>query len=375
MYWNNQALWLPLVLLLLGLWLFKRRGPQAALYATHSYTAIRHTQKKSLQVFKVFSLLPWVAIICLVMAFCDIRIPWKGREDQHSSTPKEQADPLWMSREGIALYLLLDVSGSMREEVLEKKGDKGLRVTQRLDVLKHVGVEFIQHNQRQDLIGLMSFARVPRILSPLTFDTEFLVNQVKTIQAVKHPKHNGTAIGYAIYKAATLMEVMKHYHQDKLSKEERPDFDIYSQAIVLITDGVQEYHPEDQGHPLRALSVQQAGKKARELGIHLYIINVNEQLAQPVFASQLTELSTAAKASGGNFYFASDKAMLSQILQHIQTLERKALPVKEQVMAKVQAEPQADTMRDLGPGLLIIAWLTLSVYILLDTLYFKRITL
>ena len=73
--------------------------------------------------------------------------------------------------EGVALYLVLDRSGSMQQQ-MGSVAVNGEKVSaSRIEVLKAVTAQFIQGSERvglqgraNDMIGLVAFARVPHIL-------------------------------------------------------------------------------------------------------------------------------------------------------------------------------------------------------------------
>ena len=118
--------------------------------------------------------------------------------------PKPEAP---LPTEGIAIYLLLDQSGSMKEEV-NITTPAGQNITlSKIDLLKQMTRAFIVGDPAEglpgrtnDLIGLVEFARVPRVISPLTLDHSYILSQLNRFNAVQSNEEDGTAMGYAIYK-------------------------------------------------------------------------------------------------------------------------------------------------------------------------------
>ncbi|MFI5343352.1 MAG: VWA domain-containing protein, partial [Chlamydiales bacterium] len=115
--------------------------------------------------------------------------------------------------EGIAIYLVLDQSGSMAEEVQTQNSRGGRQYIPKIDLLKQVTEQFID-DRPNDLIGLISFARVPQVLVPLTLDRPLLIKALQQLNVVKNPQEDGTAIGYAIFKAASLITATRHYAEE-----------------------------------------------------------------------------------------------------------------------------------------------------------------
>jgi len=217
--------------------------------------------------------LHFIALASLFIAFVDPHLLFPK-----SPVSIKQTMPLHeLPTEGIAMYLVLDQSGSMAESV-EATNETGRReLIPKIDLLKQVTKQFILKHP-SDLIGLVSFARVPRVLVPLTLDQEALLKQLAQIQVVKNPEEDGTAMGYAIYKTANLLSATRYFAND-LQQEGRPPYTIKSAVIIVVTDGFQDPSRLDQGNRLRTMELDDAAAYAKSQNIRLYVVNIDPALS------------------------------------------------------------------------------------------------
>ena len=222
-------------------------------------------------------------------------------------------------QEGVALFLALDHSGSMQQLA-------GLGKT-RLETLKEVAIEFVR-NRPNDLIGALAFARGAEVLSPLTLDHEELLDKIRTLAPVKDPKEDGTAIGYALYKSASMLALTAEY----ASARGKP---LKSKAVILVTDGIQDPNPLDQGRRLRNMGVMEAARFAAREGVRLYLIDVEPKVALQVFEKQRREMQEAAALAKGKLYIVGQGKDLSQILAEIDALEKSPLVSMRQFEKRV----------------------------------------
>ena len=98
-------------------------------------------------------------------------------------------------REGIAIVMAVDVSGSMRALDLSEKNQE----LTRLDAVKRVFEQFVLGSKNlggrpDDAIGLVAFARYADTRSPLTLDHGNLVNAARALDFAREDE-DGTAIG------------------------------------------------------------------------------------------------------------------------------------------------------------------------------------
>lgn len=222
--------------------------------------------------------------------------------------------------EGIAIYLVLDVSGSMGERVVDVRKGKKESLPTKLELLKDVTKEFIE-KRPQDLIGLVSFARAAWVLSPLTLNHKMILQKLKNLQVIQGREYNGSAIGYAIYKTASLIEATKQFG----SKE--GGYDIKGAAMILVTDGFQSPNPADKGKILRTMGVEEAADWAKKQNVKLYIVNIDPDIENPKYTPQRRLMESAAEETGGKFFAAADSKKLEGIYTSINQLEKSKVPV------------------------------------------------
>lgn len=101
-----------------------------------------------------------------------------------------------IEREGIAIMMAVDISGSMRALDLSE-GDVERT---RLEAVKSVFEEFVQgegelEGRPDDAIGIVSFAGFADTRCPLTLDHNILLQTADTLEIVTERREDGTAIG------------------------------------------------------------------------------------------------------------------------------------------------------------------------------------
>lgn len=268
---------------------------------------------------RLFSLpkkLQWAALVCFMIAFMDPHFLFPK-----SPNTQLQSQPLHaLPTEGLAIYLVLDQSGSMAEAV-EAIGKNGqAEKIPKIDLLKRVTQQFILDHP-SDLIGLVSFARVPKVLVPLTLDQKTLLKQLDQIQVAQTSEEDGTAMGYAIYKTAHLLAMTRHFAND-VQQEARPPYTIKSAVMIVVTDGFQDPSRLDQGNRLRTMELDDAAAYAKKQNIRLYVVNIDPALATAEYAPQRRQLQTITASTGGQFYMVSNAQDLQDIYAKIDRLEK-----------------------------------------------------
>lgn len=256
------------------------------------------------------------ALVFFMVAFIDPHLLFLKSPLAH---PKQQPRNE-LPTEGIAIYLALDRSGSMAEPV-QTTGENGETASiPKIDLLKKVTRQFILDHP-SDLIGIAEFARVPKIVVPLTLDQEALLKQLNQIQVVANPQEDGTAIGYAIFKTANLIAATRHFAND-LRQEGRPPYTIKSAVIIVVTDGFQDPSRLDYGNRLRTLELDDAASYAKSQGIRLYVVNIDPALGTSQYAPQRRQLQAITSLTGGKFYLVDDTNDLQSIYSAISHLEK-----------------------------------------------------
>src|SRR5258708_23239061 len=275
--------WLLLLVLLIPLlaWLRGKRGPAAAL--TYSSTASLRAigRQSAARAGKILR-----ALLLLSLAFFVVAL---ARPQLGKSLTQIEAS-------GIDIMLVLDVSGSMLTKDFTIGGQEATRV----DAIREVTRKFIEARPN-DRIGIIAFAARPYLVSPMTLDHDWLLQNLERVRIGL--VEDCTAIGSAMASASNRLN-------DKHSK---------SRAIVLLTDG-----ENNAGK----ISPNTAAEAVKALKIHFYAIGagINGIAPAPIFTSrgpvpdmegnfiyqrqrvQFNEagLREVAKIADGQFYRATD---------------------------------------------------------------------
>lgn len=321
------------------------------------------------------SYLKWLGLFAFLIAFIDPHF----FINKHFDNLEEQPSPYTPSPvEGIAIYLLLDQSGSMAEEVPIYSNTGPRRRMSKIALLKQVTQQFIAGDpalgltgRPNDLIGLISFARGAEVMSPLTLDHQMILDQLSRFQAVGSRDQDGTAIGYAIYKAASLIAATRHYSQEIIDKGE-PAYTIKNSVIILVTDGLQDPNPLDQGKRLRNIDIPDAAAYAKQQGIRLYIVNVEPKITTEEFAPNRRQMQRAAESTGGKLFVVNNANHLEDIYQEIDRLEKSALPLPLQDFNK-EDRPDLYYRFSLYPLLIAFGLIFLLCGLLLESTLFRRV--
>ena len=293
----------------------------------------------------------WAAWGLLLLAFID----------PHFVVPKpldkglEQA--LKNPVEGIAIYLDLDQSGSMTEKIN--------RTQSKLDLMKQVAAQFVE-GRPNDMIGLVTFARGASVQAPLTLDHADILKKLAALNVVPTREQDGTAIGYAIYKTASLIAATRHYAEELIASG-KPAYDIKSSVIILVTDGMQDPNPLDKGKRLRNIDIPDAALYAKEHGIRLYAIIIEPKLLTEEFAPYRHMMQRVTETTGGKFYAMNVTGNLKQIFQEIDRLEKSSLPVP------IEKSPDLFRRISLYPYLIGLALMCFLAYVLFETAIARRI--
>ncbi|BAF72945.1 vWA domain-containing protein [Sulfurovum sp. NBC37-1] len=266
----------PLLLLVLLLFIVcskwcKERS--RAIFFPHVNTLIaKETNKSSL-----LSWLKWVGIVAAVVAL---------------ASPILTKNYINSKKEGRDIVLVIDSSDSMRQMGFDPKDP----YKNKFDVVKEVVADFIK-KRKNDRIGMVTFADVAFIASPLTFEKDFLTNITEMQKLGMAGKR--TAINDALVQAYNLMSKSK----------------AKSKIIILLTDG------RDNMSKIPLSDVKHMIEKR---DVKLYTIGIG---GPRDYDAQY--LKTLAKAGKGQAYAARSAAMLSKIYDEINKLEVTKLDSKK----------------------------------------------
>ena len=232
--------------------------------------------------------------------------------------PQTEKKLISQSTRGIAIEMILDRSGSMRN-IMSYRGHS----QNRLETVKEVFRAFIfgekgggeesMKGRDSDLVGLVGFARYPYTACPLTLDHDALDFALRGIQLVPPDSpENSTAIGDAV-----AMGVARLVDEEKSlaarEKQGKKEFSLQSKVIILLTDG------QDEGE--HDLSIADAGQLALKHGVKVYTIAIldNSPFSPPY---DTTDIQRLAETTGGQFFPCWDAKGLAQVCRAIDSLER-----------------------------------------------------
>lgn len=313
---------------------------------------------------KISPLLAKLAWALFLIAFLNptLLIP-KTAEDLKEE--KEEI-PKVASDKGIAIYLILDQSGSMAQEVTTRGVDGKTVTTSKIELVKQITHIFVNRHPA-DLIGLVSFARVPKVWVPLTLDHSIITEKINQLQVVQDKEDDGTALGYAIFKTAHLIAATRHFAKE--ISNQPTAYNIESTIIIAITDGFQDPNILDRGNRLRTIELDEAAEYAKSQGIRLFILNVDPKLSTQDFAAQRRQMKAITEMTGGGFYQTTESSNFKQIYQDIQKLHKE--PIQEFPGPSATPFPYHSYL--LYPLFLSLGMLCLALFTFLETVTLKRI--
>jgi len=248
--------------------------------------------------------LAWIPDVLIALAIIATSIALAGPETDKKNNRVE--------REGIAIMMVVDTSGSMRALDLSTKK----RERTRLDAVKEVFLDFVNPGGKlsgrpDDEVGLISFAGYADSRAPLTLDHGNLSAAAKSLEIVKDPGEDGTAIGDALTLAVERLEQAR----------------AKSRVIILLTDGQQVGG---------TATPRAAAKVAKAKGVRVYTVGagthgtasvrVNVGAGQSVLRQMRVNideptLKAVAKATGGQYFRATDSKGLRNVYRAIDKLE------------------------------------------------------
>ena len=296
LFLHPQVLWALALLPLLALWL-GRKGARPAVTFSNIETARDVARATRSRWGRFLGIARWVGLALLIVGLAR---PQLG----HASTEVQAS--------GIDLVLAVDISGSMQALDLTEGGEP----SSRLDVVKSVVAQFIK-NRPNDRIALVAFSAEPYLMSPLTLDHDWLLQNLGRLQPgmIK----DGTAIGSALSASVNRLRGQK----------------AKSKLVVLLTDG-----QNNAGKIDPALAAQ----AAQALGVKVYTIGVGTKGEAPMPITDesgrthivMTKvdvdeglLKTIADTTGGRFYRATDAGSLQRIYEAIDSLEKTTRNLKK----------------------------------------------
>ncbi len=218
-----------------------------------------------------------------------------------------------ISASGIDIVIALDMSGSMEAMDFNLRGND----VSRFDMAKEVLKQFIS-KRPSDRIGLVAFGGLAYMVSPLTLDHDYLLQNIERLE-LGVVKEQNTAIGSAIMSALARLK----------------DVEAKSKIIILMTDG--------QNNAGKVLPLT-AAEAAKTLGVKIYTVGIGKhgesyvlrrdffgrivKVPQAVDIDEDT-LKKIAAMTGGKYYRADDTARFRSIYDEIDKMEKTEVKTKK----------------------------------------------
>jgi Ca-activated chloride channel family protein len=287
---------LPVALLLVWQW-SRRRRPGVAHALAQSFHSLPAGKARWVGRLNVW--LRGLGAAALVLALAGPRWPDPGSR---------------YTTRGIALFLILDVSGSMAERDYQWGSEPVSRLQAAQNVLELFvaggaapdGAEFT--GRGDDLIGLATCSTRPEVACPLTLSHDALIRLIRSQQPRRLPNESQTNLGDSVVLA--LQHLMRGSPQRK--------------AILLLTDG-------EHNVPAPAMGPLQAARLSAALGVPIHAIDLGTDAAGPPAvgaeakgdrAAARKALTDMAAATGGKYFQAADAASLIQVCRSLDALEK-----------------------------------------------------
>ncbi|MBL8825186.1 MAG: VWA domain-containing protein [Planctomycetia bacterium] len=289
-----QACWLLILLpVLWPLWHWREKHRPSLMHPDFRLLVVHKTPRVFLARWLPFAS-RFLSALLLILALAGPRWPIPG-----SRIPSE----------GIALMLVLDVSGSMAERDVLLKGQPVLR----LQAAQAALTSFLDgtdnfSNRGNDAIGLITFAVRPIDVCPPTLDhtsIKYFLDRIQPIGTVPDSSTNiGDALGLAV---------------DLLSRST-----LKSRCVLLISDGEHTVPAEIDA---QALKPRQAAQLAAALGIRVHTIFFSGARSADASVRSAQEraevaLQDVARMTGGQSAIATDGNSLTQLSVSIDQLEK-----------------------------------------------------
>jgi Ca-activated chloride channel homolog len=277
-------LFLPLIIFLgIFIWKAKYKNPTTLVYTSSS---------KSMQNLGNLNLSNWqlsqIVAFMLAMAFMIIAL---ARPCLKTGVNREEL----YEKQGIDIVIAMDKSNSMLADDF---------LPNRLEVAKVLAMDFVSQRSN-DRFGLVLYEGEAITACPLTLDHNLVQLQLQNAQPGN--MNQGTAIGVGLATAVARLS-------DTTSK---------SRVVILMTDG-----ENNQGETTPQLAQEMAVKA----GVKVYTIGIGSDGGKIDIQGRRMEvkideqlMKDISKATGGQYFRATDENSLVEIYQKINQMETKAI--------------------------------------------------
>lgn len=266
---------------------------------------------------KVRKTIPLMLTIGLTLVVVALARPQSGRSESR------------ISGEGIAIELVLDVSGSMEALDFQWEGHD----VSRLEAVQHVIREFVLGSskshlsgRKDDLVGLVAFGGYADSKCPLTLDHGALVDIVRALE-IPRPIRDRRG---RVLNEQSLREDLATAIGDgvALGIDRLRGARAKSKVMILLTDGANN---------AGVVNPREAATIAHESGIKVYTIGIGRNGPVPVpqedeFGNRILVpaqfpideelLREMARSADGEYFHASDSTGLAHVYEQIDRLEK-----------------------------------------------------
>jgi Ca-activated chloride channel homolog len=242
------------------------------------------------------ALLRAAALVALVVGLAGLRWPDPERGQR-------------IPTEGIAIELLVDISGSMAEEDFDWEGKR----ISRLEAVKRAFRLFVDggegpdgqrlEGRHDDLIGLVTFAHRPDPGCPLTLSHSVVLRLLEKEKPRSVPGESETNVTDAV-----IVGLSRLHHAGAKRK-----------VMVLLSDGD---HNVDNTASTEVREPGQAAVLAASLHVPIYTIDAGGDSDSGNRENGIETLRELAKITGGHYFQARDTRSLLDVCAQIDRLER-----------------------------------------------------
>lgn len=215
-------------------------------------------------------------------------------------------------REGIAMMLVVDRSGSMHARDFVANDQSVDRLMAVKQVLRRfLGADGEGPGRPDDLIGLVAFAGYADSIAPLTLDHANLIAILDDLEIVTDRAEDGTAVGEGL---ALAVERLRR-HEAK------------SKVVILLSDGVSnagEISPTQAAELAAAHNIKVYAVGAGRTGYAPFPVQVRGRTVLRQALVELDErgLQEIADRTDGRYFHAENVDALAEVYDEIDALER-----------------------------------------------------
>jgi Ca-activated chloride channel family protein len=210
--------------------------------------------------------------------------------------PQWIAAPLTRNLPTRDLLLLVDLSGSMRQEDFTNATGKKV---DRLTAVKEVLGDFLVRREG-DRVGLVVFGDAPFLQAPFSTDLSLSRRLLdETAIGMAGPR---TAFGDAIGLGVTLFD----------------ESDVPAKTIIALTDG---------NDTASQVPPAEAARVAKQRGIRIHTVAIGDPTTVGEEKLDEVALRAVAQGSGGSYFFAGDRNQLAGIYTELDKIETRQVKV------------------------------------------------